>query len=141
METNGTSKVVAVSGGFDPLHIGHIRMFEEAKALGDKLVVLVNSDEFLIRKKGKAFMPLAERMEMIRAIRCVDEVYAVIDTDQSVCETLRLIRPDIFANGGDRTQDNIPENDVCKELGIIRVFNVGGMKVQSSSELLNNYAR
>ena len=130
-------KVVAVSGGFDPLHIGHIRMMQDAKALGDWLVVFVNSDDFLIRKKGKPFMPLADRMEIISALSCVDEVLSVIDEDQSVCETIRKCRPHIFANGGDRWEENIPELGVCNELGIETVFNVGpGGQVSRSSGLL-----
>jgi len=130
-------RIVAVSGGFDPLHIGHVRMMQAAAALGTKLVVIVNGDEFLKRKKGFVFMPVAERMEMIRAIRGVDEVVAAVDTDQTVCETLRLVKPHVFANGGDRKDAaGIPEAGVCHELGIEMVFNVGGGKVQSSSDLV-----
>jgi len=130
-------RVVAVSGGFDPLHIGHVRMIQEAKRLGTRVVVIVNGDEFLVRKKGYAFMPLAERMEIVRALRDVDDVVAAVDKDQTVCETLRLVKPDVFANGGDRRNaGEIPEAAVCAELGIEMVFNVGGGKVQSSSELV-----
>lgn len=132
--------VVAVSGGFDPIHIGHVRMMEEAKKLGTKLIVLVNADHFLITKKGRAFMPLEDRMEIIRALACVDEVHPVIDEDQSVCATLAHHKPDIYANGGDRFADNIPEFRVCTDLGIEMVFNIGhGGKVRSSSEFLKNY--
>ncbi|MCK9355808.1 MAG: adenylyltransferase/cytidyltransferase family protein, partial [Dehalococcoidia bacterium] len=116
-------RIVAVSGGFDPLHVGHVRMMQAAAALGTKLVVIVNGDEFLKRKKGFVFMPLAERMEMVRAIRGVDEVVAAVDTDQTVCETLRLVKPHVFANGGDRKDAaGIPEAGVCRELGIEMVF-------------------
>lgn len=133
-------KVVAVSGGFDPIHIGHIRQMQEAKKLGDELVVFLNSDQFLINKKGRPFMKFEERKEVIEAFGCVDRVVAVIDQDQTVCETLRLYKPDIFANGGDRKSDNIPEYDVCNELGIEMVFGVGwGGKVQSSSDLIRDY--
>ena len=90
-------RIIAVSGGFDPLHVGHVRMMQAAAALGTKLVVIVNRDEFLLKKKGYVFMPLDERMEMARAIKGVDEVVAAIDTDQTVCETLRLIKPHVFA--------------------------------------------
>jgi len=132
--------IVAVSGGFDPIHIGHVRLMQEAKALGHKLLVFVNSDEFLIRKKGRAFMSLADRMEIISSFACVDEVHPVIDEDQSVCKTLEKHRPHIFANGGDRFTDNIPEAIICKELGIKTIFNVGkGGKVRSSSDLLYKY--
>ena len=130
-------RIVAVSGGFDPLHVGHVRMIQEAAKLGTRLVVIVNGDEFLLRKKGYAFMPLEERVELVRALRGVDEVVAAIDRDQTVCETLRLVRPHVFANGGDRrNMDEIPESVVCRELGIEMVFNVGGGKIQSSSELV-----
>jgi D-beta-D-heptose 7-phosphate kinase/D-beta-D-heptose 1-phosphate adenosyltransferase len=134
------NRVVAVSGGFDPIHVGHVRMFEEAKKLGDELVVIINNDNWLKAKKGFVFMPEDQRKELIEAMRMVDRVvlteHAEGTTDMSVCEALRAVRPDIFANGGDRFADNIPEAIVCKELGIETVFNIGhGGKVQSSSWL------
>lgn len=128
---------VAVSGGFDVVHIGHVRHFEEAKKLGDKLVVILNSDDFLRRKKGYVFMSFNERKKILESIKYVDEVIPCIDKDQSVCETLRELKPDIFANGGDRGLDNTLEIDVCNELGIKMEFNVGGKKIQSSSWLVN----
>jgi len=128
-------KRVAISGGFDPIHVGHIRYIREASKLGH-LIVIVNTDDFLLRKKGYVFMPLKERVEIIKAIKGVDEVVVCIDKDQTVCETLRMLKPDIFAKGGDRTLDNIPERKVCEELGIEMVFNVGGGKIQSSSDLV-----
>ncbi|MDE2079413.1 MAG: adenylyltransferase/cytidyltransferase family protein [Patescibacteria group bacterium] len=141
------TKVVAVSGGFDPIHIGHVRMFKEAKALGDTLVVILNNDAWLRAKKGFAFMPEAERAEIIREFPYVDAVvitnHAENDTDRSVNRALRSIRPHIFANGGDRkAKADIPEAAVCDELGIKMVFNVGkGGKVQSSSWLTDNVRR
>lgn len=136
-------KRVAVSGGFDPIHIGHIEMMEEAKALGDKLTVIVNNDNWLKLKKGFAFMPETERKAIIQALRCVDEVVLTkheADTkDMSVCQALEEIKPDIFANGGDRKPDGdpIPEVELCKKLGIEVVYNVGKSgKIQSSSELV-----
>ncbi len=130
-------RVVAVSGGFDPLHVGHLRMIQTAKALGTRLVVIVNRDEFLKQKKGYVFMPLEERMEILRGLRDVDEVVAAVDSDQTVRETLRLVKPHVFANGGDRSDEAvIPEAGVCRELGIEMVFNVGGGKIQSSSDLV-----
>lgn len=133
--------VVAVSGGFDPIHIGHIRMIQDAAKLGDELVVIVNNDCWLIKKKGFVFMPEEERVEIIRAIAGVSRVvlteHPADPEDMSVAETLRHIRPDIFCNGGDRHAENTPEDVVCGELGIKMVFNVGeGGKIQSSSELV-----
>lgn len=134
-------KVVAVSGGFDPIHIGHVRMFQEAKALGDELIVILNNDNWLRYKKGFVFMPQEERKEIIESIGCVDRVifteHEEGTDDLSICNDLRKIRPDIFGNGGDRKDDNIPEYDVCREIACEMVFNVGhGGKVQSSSELV-----
>ncbi len=133
--------VVAVSGGFDPIHIGHVRMFERARALGDELVVILNNDNWLRAKKGYAFMPEQERKEVIAALRVVDRVFLTRhkpnDKDTSVSRELRAIRPHIFANGGDRKFGNIPEVPVCEEIGCAMVFNIGkGGKIQSSSWLL-----
>lgn len=133
--------VVAVSGGFDPVHVGHVRMFKRAKALGDYLVVILNNDNWLRHKKGAAFMPEAERKEIIEALDSVDEVMLTFHletmTDRSVCAELRALKPDIFANGGDRRNTaDIPEAAVCEELAIEMAFNVGGEKVQSSSWLI-----
>ena len=128
-------KIVTVSGGFDPVHIGHVRMIREASKLG-KLVVILNNDTFLIRKKGSPFMPLEERKEILENIKGVDSVFVSIDEDDSVCKSLEAIKPDIFANGGDRKDESeIRETEVCKRLGIEMIFNVGGGKVQSSSWL------
>ena len=139
--------VVAVSGGFDPIHIGHVRMFKEAKALGDELVVILNNDNWLTDKKGAPFMPEEERKEIIEAIAGVDRVvitdHALGDPDRSVCRTLAEINPHIFVNGGDRKPDGdpVPEVDLCKELGIDLVYNIGtGGKVQSSSWLIKKAA-
>jgi len=132
-------RIVAVSGGFDPIHVGHVRMIQAAAQLGTRLVVIVNKDEFLMRKKGYVFMPLAERMEIVRAMKYVNMVIEAIDCDQTVCESLRFVNPHVFANGGDRKgTSGIPEAAVCQELSISMEFNVGGGKVQSSSTLVLN---
>lgn len=127
---------VAVSGAFDPLHVGHIRYISEAAKLGDRLVVILNSDDFLKTKKGFVFWPFAERKEILESIQGVDEVVAAVDEDQTVRKTLELIKPDIFAKGGDKTgPDSIPEIDTCKKIGCRVVTNVGGNKVRSETEL------
>ncbi len=133
-------KIIAVSGGFDPIHIGHVRMIQEAAALGDELVVIVNNDHWLMKKKGFVFMPQEQRKEIIEALSGVSRVYITQHeqecTDMSVCEALKEIQPQVFANGGDRFADNIPEAVLARELGIELVFNIGqGGKVQSSSWL------
>ena len=128
-------KIVTVSGGFDPVHVGHVRMIQEASKLG-KLIVILNDDAFLVRKKGRPFMPLEERKEILENIKGVDSVFVSIDKDDSVCKSLEAIKPDIFANGGDRKDESeIREAEVCKRLGIEMIFNVGGGKIQSSSWL------
>ena len=136
--------VVAVSGGFDPVHIGHVRNFKEAKALGDKLVVILNNDNWLKLKKGYVFMPENERKEILKSIKYVDEVVLSFhkeNTDDiSICKEIESIRPDIFAKGGDRVLGNIPEVSVCQSIGCKMVFNVGeGGKVQSSSDVVKRY--
>ncbi len=130
-------KIVCVSGGFDPIHIGHVRMIQDASKLGH-VIVIANSDEWLVRKKGYTFMPYEERQEILYAIKGVVDVIEAKDDDNTVCETLRHLNPHIFANGGDRGDRNTPEMDVCKELGIQMVWGMGGNdKPQSSSWLIN----
>lgn len=138
--------VVVVSGGFDPIHIGHVRMFKEAKKLGDKLLVIINNDNWLRKKKGVVFMPEEQRKEIIEAMTGVDKVlltnHPKNSKDMSVCCELRKIRPQIYVNGGDRTLDNIPEVATCREIACQMVFNVGkGGKVQSSSWILANFLK
>lgn len=135
MATNGISKV-CVSGYFNPLHIGHISYINEAKKLGDYLIVIVDNDWQVHLKGSKRCMSDVDRAIILSNLKSVDEVFISIDEDKSVCESLRKIKPDIFANGGDRFLDNIPEVEVCNELGIKMVFNVGGEKIRSSSELI-----
>lgn len=139
---NNQKKLVMVSGGFDPVHVGHLRMFNEARALGDELLVVINCDEWLVRKKGKFFMTETERAELIEGFAAVDRVYILKSDRPDVNEALELFCPAIFANGGDRKMDNVPEVAVCEKLGIEMVYNVGhGGKVQSSSDLLNRYSQ
>ncbi len=132
-----SKKTICVSGGFDPVHVGHLRMMQEAAKFGD-VIAIVNSDKWLMRKKGYIFMPFEERCEIIEGFGCVTGTTYVDDTDNSVCEALRRLKPDYFANGGDRKNDNTPEMDVCEELGIELVWNVGGGKIQSSSTLVSD---
>ena len=141
---NLKSIVVAVSGGFDPIHVGHVRMFQAASKLGDELVVILNNDHWLMKKKGHVFMPVIQRKAIIEAFRCVDRVvltrHSPDTNDISVCEALERIRPNIFANGGDRTKTNIPEVPLCKKIGCKMVFNIGrGGKIESSSWLLKRF--
>jgi D-beta-D-heptose 7-phosphate kinase/D-beta-D-heptose 1-phosphate adenosyltransferase len=128
---------VMVSGGFDPLHIGHVQMILEAAKWGDVIVVL-NSDEWLKRKKNFIFMPWPERAAILYAIKGVIQVSEVDDKDNSVCEAIRRLLPTYFANGGDRSPINTPEISACEALDVHLLWNIGGDKVQSSSELVEN---
>ena len=128
-------KVIAVSGGFDPVHKGHIQMIEEASKIGPVLVI-INSDEWLMRKKGYVFMPWEDRAYIMGNVKGVVAVSNVDDLDGTVREALRRMRPDAFANGGDRKTTNTPEMEVCNELGIELLWNIGGEKTQSSSALV-----
>ena len=131
-------RVVIVSGGFDPIHSGHIEHFKEAKKLGDILIVGLNSDEWLTRKKGKPFMPIEERLAVIRELRMVDSAVSFNDDDNSSIDLIKkalvLFDDVLFANGGDRTQDNIPEIDAFdKDPRVQFAFGVGGTHKQNSS--------
>jgi cytidyltransferase-like protein len=131
------SKTIMVSGGFDPIHVGHVRMIIEASQYGD-VIVVANSDEWLYRKKGYNFMGFNERREILMAIKGVIAVVAVDDEDGTVCEALKRIKPTYFANGGDRTTNNTPEQAICEDLGIEMLWSIGGQKIQSSSVLVEN---
>ena len=136
-------KKVAVSGGFDPIHIGHVRMIQDAKKIGN-VIIFLNTDEWLKRKKGYVFMPWEERAEILLSIKGVKEVYRAMDEDNTVCEALKFYKPDVFANGGDRKPGLVPEYQICEELGIEMAFSVGGDdKPQSSSWLVekSKYAK
>jgi len=110
-------------------------MILEAATYGN-VIVVANSDAWLMRKKGYIFMPWGERAEILTAVRGVVRVEKVDDTDGTVCEAIRRLKPTYFANGGDRKIDNTPEMDVCKELGVKLLWNIGGGKIQSSSDLV-----
>ncbi|MCK5510742.1 adenylyltransferase/cytidyltransferase family protein [Candidatus Parcubacteria bacterium] len=134
---NKTKKtVVAVSGYFNPIHVGHLRLMQEAKELGDYLVVIINNDKQVKIKGSVPFMKEKDRVKIVEAIKWVDEAFLAIDTDSSVCESLSKINPDIFANGGDRNDKNVPENEVCERLKIKMTDRTGGSKIRSSSILL-----
>jgi D-beta-D-heptose 7-phosphate kinase/D-beta-D-heptose 1-phosphate adenosyltransferase len=137
------------SGGFDPLHVGHLRCIQESAEIAQRgsrtgknwtpgvLVVIVNGDGFLQRKKEYAFMTCEERMEIIAGLQGVDYVVEWDDGGQTVCGALEILRPDFFLKGGDRDhRGNVPEFDVCKDIDCKVIFNVGGGKVQSSSHLV-----
>lgn len=126
---------VCVSGYFDPLHVGHIEYMRRAKSKGDKLIVIVNNDKQAELKKGRAFMPVEERAQILQSLRLVDQVYVSFDEDRTVCKTLEMVHPDIFCNGGDQNNASIPEAEMCKKLGIELVDGLGE-KIQSSSWLL-----
>ena len=125
---------VAVSGYFDPIHVGHLEYLQLAKKLGDKLIVVINNNFQAKLKKGSTFMDEKDRMEIVAALRCVDEVFLSIDEDKSVCKSLEYIKPDIFANGGDRSLEEIPETAVMEKYNIKMVDGLG-LKIRSSSDL------
>ena len=144
-------QIYLTSGGFDPLHIGHLRCIQESAQIAQRgartqlewtpgvLVVIVNGDGFLHRKKDYALMPCAERMEIIAGIEGVDYVVEWDDGSQTVTGALEIIKPDFFLKGGDRdNRDNVPEFDICKDIDCKVIFNVGGGKVQSSSYLIKS---
>ena len=126
--------VVAASGYFDPIHVGHLDYLQLASQLGDKLIVVINNNHQAEIKKGEFFMNENERMEIVAALKCVDEVFLSIDKDVSVCKSLEAIKHDIFANGGDRSLKEIPETAVMKKYNIKMVDGLGD-KIRSSSNL------
>ena len=125
---------VAVSGYFDPIHVGHLEYLRMAKELGDSLVVIVNNNFQCKLKKGKHFMDENDRVEIVKALRFVDEVFLSVDKDRTVCKSLEEIKPDVFANGGDRATSEVPETPVCKKFNIKMVDGLGD-KIRSSSSL------
>ena len=137
--------IVIATGGFDPVHSGHIAYLNAAKELGDMLIVGVNSDEWLARKKGKSFMPYRERFTVVFNLKAVDNMVLFDDNDDTAIDAIRqtrLMYPSykiIFANGGDRTKDNIPEMSF-EDDNLEFVFGVGGEnKLNSSSDILKSW--
>jgi len=142
--TNKKPTVVVVSGGMDPLHTGHIRLIKEAKKLGDKLIVILNNDNWLKNKKTHILMPQKEREEILKSIKWVDRVIVTHHSknpkDISISKEILKIKPDIFAKGGQRNIKNILELEACKKVGCKIVFNVGpGGNFKYSSRLLEKY--
>ena len=135
-ESEEKRTTVIVSGGFDPVHAGHIRMIRDAANFGE-VIVIANSDQWLFRKKGFVFMTFDQRAEILNAIKGVVLVDSVDDSDGTVCEAIRRHNPTYFANGGDRGRTNTPEIDICNEMEIKLLWGVGGdKKLASSSELV-----
>ncbi len=142
MKQKSNRKVVITSGYYNPLHIGHVNLIREAKNLGDFLVVIVNNDKQVEAKGSVPFMPEGERVEIIKAVKDVDEVFLSIDEDRTVIKSLERVfqkhkgKELLFAKGGDSTSENVPEMEVCEKFGAKIIFDVGGGKVQSSSWLI-----
>ena len=138
--------IIILSGGFDPVHKGHVRMFKAAQAFPAHVAVGLNSNSWLIKKKGKPFMDWEERREILDAMSCIDEVYPFNDDDDSACDLIRIISEKYsseevkiyFGNGGDRTSSNSPEVDYCNKNNIDFLWGVGGEKIQSSSDLIKS---
>jgi len=139
--------IIILSGGFDPVHKGHVRMFKAAKEYPAKVILGLNSDAWLTRKKGRPFMDWDERKEILEVMNCVDDIYEFNDGDDSACDLIeRVVRnykgdPNVkiyFGNGGDRTNSNSPEVNYCEENDIELLWGVGGGKIQSSSDLIKN---
>ena len=127
-------KKVAISGYFDPIHVGHLEYIEMSKKLGDYLIVIVNNNKQCVLKKGKPFMDEMDRMKIVKAIKWVDEVFLCVDEDSTVCKSLEKIKPDVFTNGGDRHNTECPEAVVCRKYEIELLDGMGD-KIRSSSDL------
>lgn len=128
-------KIVVASGYFNPIHQGHVEYLQKSRALGDKLIVIVNNDYQVMLKKGYVLQKAVHRVELVRELRCVDTVIEAADKDRSVVETLKLLHPHIFTNGGDQSNENIPEAEYCNLMGIELVDGLG-LKIESSSDIV-----
>jgi len=139
--------IVLTSGGFDPMHVGHLRCLQESSVIAaslprGRLAVVVNGDGFLLRKKGYAFMPEYERAEIIAGVSGVDYVVLWDDGSQFVSGAVEILKPTYFTKGGDRTSSaNVPEFDICEKIGCKVLFGIGGEKIQSSSVLVENISK
>lgn len=138
--------IIILSGGFDPVHKGHVRMFQAAKEFPAYVVVGLNSNSWLQRKKGKQFMDWDERKEILSAMSCIDEVHSFNDDDGTACDIIKRTAEKFqsedvevcFGNGGDRTSGNSPEVEYCRKNNIKIIWDLGGEKIQSSSTLIDN---
>ena len=130
-------KFIAISGGMDPVHGGQIDYIDEASTHG-KVIIFLNTDAWLMRKKGYVFMKWHERAKILRAMTNVFEVVPADDEDDTVCASIEKYKPDLFGKGGDRTKENTPELAICTKFGIPVIFGLGGDKSNSSSELVAN---
>jgi len=136
--------IVIISGAFGPIHRGHVRLFKGAKAIGHKVILGLNSDQWVVDKRGKVFMDWAERAEVLREFRNVDDVMSFDDSDGTALDLIMRVKklyPEMkiaFANGGGRTEKNTPESGMCSAYGIDMVFNAGGGIVQSSTDIIEN---
>ena len=143
MKENWIKNVIILSGGFDPVHKGHMRMFREAANLGANVIVGLNSDEWLSRKKGKPFMKWNERAEILESCKWINQVLQMDDSDDTACDIIKQVSDKYegyniyFANGGDRKKGNVPELETCKKLNVVMLWGIGGGKIQSSSWLIN----
>ena len=147
VKENWINNIIIVSGGFDPVHKGHIRMFREAANLGAQVIVGLNSDKWLSRKKGKPFMKWDERAEILESCKFISQVIPFDDSDDTANEAIRKVYDMFdyqnkdyniyFANGGDRGKGNVPELDICRDLNVTMLWGIGGGKIQSSSWLID----
>ena len=144
-----SKNIIILSGGFDPVHVGHLRMFREAANLGAIVIIGLNSDEWLTRKKGKPFMEFGERAEILQSCKFINQVLPMEDFDDTASDIIvkvcKLYNNEdfniYFANGGDRKRGNVPELDTCKNLNVVMLWGIGGGKIQSSSDLTANWEK
>ena len=148
-KSNWSKNVIILSGGFDPVHIGHMRMFREAANLGANVIVGLNSDSWLCRKKGKPFMKWEERAEILECCKFINQVLPIDDSDDTACDIIEQVYKLFkdkdykvyFANGGDRKKGNVPELHTCKNMNVTMLWGIGGDKIQSSSDLTANWEK